>query len=147
MINSELLLRNAEEKLRREMKSEDPTKPETMIQGKVAEALIICCRQDKQSAGAAETQKQLEQYKAQAEQYKAEKESAVSKIGELEKKLSIESSAETVKFTFYFDAVQKDVNNILSALSQIKGKDSETAEKYSAAFAKYLKIVSGELQA
>lgn len=50
MINSELLLHNAEEKLRREMKSEDPTKPETMIQGKVAEALIICCRQDKRIA-------------------------------------------------------------------------------------------------
>lgn len=52
MINSELLIHNAKEKLEREMKSENPAHPETMIQKKVAEALIEFCRQDKRIAEA-----------------------------------------------------------------------------------------------
>lgn len=97
------------------------------------------------SAQAAGSLDKIAEYKAQAEKYREEKERAVSKADELEKRLSIESSAETVKFTFYFDTVQQDINNILSALAAIRKKDSETAEKYSAAFEKYLEIVKGEL--
>ena len=51
MIN-ELLLKNAADKLRREMKSENPSEPYTMIQGKVAEALGSFCKQEPKIARA-----------------------------------------------------------------------------------------------
>ena len=43
---NELLLHNAAEKLRREMKSKNSAEPATMIQDKVAEALDLFCKQD-----------------------------------------------------------------------------------------------------
>ncbi len=51
MIN-ELLLKNAADKLRREMKSENPLEPYTMIQNKVAEALDSFCKQEPRIAKA-----------------------------------------------------------------------------------------------
>lgn len=51
-MNNELLLKNAKDKLRREMKSKDPQKPETMIQEKVAEALDVFCKQEPKLAKA-----------------------------------------------------------------------------------------------
>ena len=51
-MNSELLIHNAAEKLQREMKSENPSDPATMIQKKVAEVLNEFCKQDKQLAEA-----------------------------------------------------------------------------------------------
>ena len=48
----ELLLKNAADKLRREMSSKDANKPATMIQEKVAEALDEFCRQESKLADA-----------------------------------------------------------------------------------------------
>lgn len=48
----ELLLKNAADKLRREMSSKDANKPATMIQEKVAEALDEFCRQETKLAEA-----------------------------------------------------------------------------------------------
>lgn len=48
----ELLLKNAADKLRREMKSENPNEPYTMIQKKVAEALDEFCKQEPKIAEA-----------------------------------------------------------------------------------------------
>ena len=48
----ELLLKNAADKLRREMKSENPSDPHTMIQSKVAEALDVFCKQEPKLAEA-----------------------------------------------------------------------------------------------
>ena len=48
----ELLLKNAAEKLRREMRSPNNSEPATLIQDKVAEALDIFCKQDKSLAEA-----------------------------------------------------------------------------------------------
>lgn len=49
---NELLLKNAADKLRREMQSENPTEPHTMIQKKVAEALDTFCIQEPKIAEA-----------------------------------------------------------------------------------------------
>jgi len=49
---NELLLKNASDKLRREMKSENPNDPATMIQKRVAEALDEFCRQEPRIAEA-----------------------------------------------------------------------------------------------
>lgn len=48
----ELLLKNAAEKLRREMKSKKVNEPATLIQDKVAEALDSFCRQEPKLAEA-----------------------------------------------------------------------------------------------
>lgn len=49
---NELLLKNASEKLRREMRSENPSEPATMIQKRVAEALDEFCKQEPKIAEA-----------------------------------------------------------------------------------------------
>ena len=48
---NDLLIHNAEEKLKKEFKSEDPNDPATMIQKKVCEALVYLCKQSKKLAG------------------------------------------------------------------------------------------------
>jgi len=52
VLHNELLLKNAKEKLEREMKSVDITKPETLIQEEVAKALEEFCSQDNDLARA-----------------------------------------------------------------------------------------------
>ena len=51
-MTSDLLIHNAEEKMKAGMKSNNPTAPETLIQGHVMEALLDFCRQDKRIAEA-----------------------------------------------------------------------------------------------
>lgn len=133
--------------LERKSKSEIAAiKKQLEAEKKTAVAAARAEAEKKQNAAAESSNVKIAEYKAQAEKYREEKEQAAAKAAELEKRLSIESSADTAKFTFYFDALQQNINSILSALSAIKANDAETAKKYSAAFEKYIVIVNDELK-
>ena len=97
-------------------------------------------------AATAEVNEKLENYKNQLEEINREKEEALKRAGALEKKLSVSSSPETVKFTFYFDALQKDYSALLDCLQMIKKQDATTAEKFKEAMQKYCEIIKVKLE-
>ena len=70
---------------------------------------------------------------------------AVKRAEELEKQLQVSSSAETTRFTFYFDAVQEDLGKIIESINTLKAENSDTGNKYEDAIIKYLKMVLDNL--
>lgn len=70
---------------------------------------------------------------------------AVKRAEELEKQLQVSSSAETTRFTFYFDAVQEDLGKIIESINTLKAENNETGSKYEDAIIKYLKMVLDNL--
>ena len=60
----------------------------------------------------------------------SEKAEAVKRAEQLEKQLAVSSSAETVKFKFYFDALDGDFKKITESLKKQFEENSETAAKF-----------------
>ena len=71
---------------------------------------------------------------------------AVKRAEELEKQLQVSSSAETTRFTFYFDAVQEDLGKIIESINTLKAENHDTGSKYEDAIIKYLKMVLDNLK-
>lgn len=97
-------------------------------------------------AATTEIKAEIENYKAQLEEIGKERAEALEKAGALQKKLAVSASPETVKFTFYFDALQKDYSALLDCLQKIKEQDATTAEKFKEAMQKYGEIIKGKLE-
>lgn len=88
---------------------------------------------------------QLEQYKQQLSEIDAEKVKALQKAQELEKKLAVSTSPETVKFTFYFDSLKEDYTKLFESIKKIKSENPEMADKYLAAMVKFNGIITAQL--
>ena len=104
---------------------------------------------EKEKAVAAEgekVKKELEEYKAKVETANSELAAAVKKSAELEKQMAVSASPETTKFTFYFEALQVDVNKIIDSLKKLRRENPETADKFKAAIEKYLNIAENNIK-
>lgn len=78
----------------------------------------------------AETEKALAEYKQKLLDIDSEKAEAVKRAEQLEKQLVVSSSAETVKFKFYFDALDGDFKNITESLKKLFEESPDTAAKF-----------------
>lgn len=90
--------------------------------------------------------KDLAEYKrkiAAAEEASAK---AVEKAEQLQKQLAVTSSPEATKFIFYYDALSKDLENVIESLKKLQKENPEVAEKYSAAMKRYHGIFSQNLR-
>ena len=86
------------------------------------------------------------EYKKQLSEIDAEKAEAVKRAESLEKQLAVASSAETVKFQFYFDALQQDVGKICESIRKLRNESAESAEKFRSAMIKYTDIIRNSLE-
>lgn len=98
------------------------------------------------SAEAAKSSEKINTISKQMEELKAAKTEADIKAKEFEKKLAVSTSPESVKFTFYFEALQGDYNKLIDSLKKIKTENPETAEKYIAAMIKFKAIVDNRIK-
>ena len=89
--------------------------------------------------------KAVEEYKQQLADLDTEKREALERAAELEKRLAVTSSPETVKFTFYFDSLQNAYGKLFESLSKIKEENPDVAAKYSDALSKYMEMMSAKL--
>lgn len=89
--------------------------------------------------------KAVEEYKQQLADLDTEKREALERAAELEKRLAVTSSPETVKFTFYFDSLQNAYGKLFESLSKIKKENPDVAAKYSDALSKYMEMMSAKL--
>lgn len=94
---------------------------------------------------AEEKKKAVEQYKQQLADLDTAKKEALERAAELEKRLAVTSSPETVKFTFYFDSLQNAYGKLFESLSKIKEENPDVAAKYSDALSKYMEMMSAKL--
>ena len=92
------------------------------------------------SAATAKSDAKIEEYSKQVKELEAAKTEADIKAKEFEKKLAVSISPESVKFTFYFEALKNDYNKLIDSLKKIKAENPETAEKYIAAMIKFKDI-------
>lgn len=86
--------------------------------------------------------KELEELKQKIEDSDAAKADALKRAEELQKKLAISSSPEATKFSFYFEALDTDYENIIGSISTLKKEAPEIADKYAAAMQKYQLMVA-----
>lgn len=98
------------------------------------------------SAEAAKSSEKLQAAEKQVEELREAKAEADIKAKEFEKKLAVSTSPESVKFTFYFEALQGDYNKLIDSLKKIKAENPETAEKYIAAMIKFKAIVDNRIK-
>ena len=94
----------------------------------------------------ADVENAVAEYKNQLAGIDKEKAEALKRAETLEKQLAVTSSAETVKFKVYFDAIQNDSIKISEALKTLKSKDADSATKFKDAFLKYLEAVKQNIQ-
>ena len=94
---------------------------------------------------AEEKKKAVEQYKQQLADLDTAKKEALERAAELEKRLAVTSSPETVKFTFYFDSLQNAYGKLFESLSKIKEENPDVAAKYSDALGKYMEMMKAKL--
>ncbi len=66
------------------------------------------------------------------------------KLRELEKKLLISCDPETVKFEFYFKALQADIGELVTALGEVGKVSPDNAKRFGDAVKKYLTAVQEE---
>ena len=78
----------------------------------------------------ADTEKALAEYKQKLSEIDTAKADAVKRAEQLEKQLAVSSSAETVKFKFYFDALDGDFKKITESLKKQFEENPETAAKF-----------------
>ena len=93
----------------------------------------------------AETEKALAEYKQKLSDIDSEKAEAVKRAEQLEKQLAVSSSAETVKFSFYFEALNTDFNKITESLKRQAEENPETAAKFKKACYSALDIMKNNL--
>ncbi len=94
----------------------------------------------------ADIDKYVENYKKQLSDIDKEKAEALKRAEALEKQLAVSSSAESVKFKFYFESIQNDATKISEALKILKEKDPEVAEKFKGAYLKYLTVIKENIE-
>ena len=93
-----------------------------------------------EAAGAAE------KLKKQLADIDAAKAQALAKAEALEKKLAVASSPETVKFSFYFDAIKEDYQKIRSSIIKLRTEDPATAEKFGGAMLKFCEMMKAGIE-
>ncbi len=92
-----------------------------------------------------EKQDAIQEYKDRLSAIDKEKAEAAQRATELEKKLAVSSSPDTVKFSFYFDELQTDFNKILGSIKKLRQSDPSSAEKFTAAMLKYTEMMRNGL--
>ena len=103
--------------------------------------------QEKAVAAATEkAQKELEDYKAQMAAAKDATAKAIERAEQLQKQLAVTSSPEATKFIFYYDALSKDLENVIESLKKLQKENPDVAEKYSEAMKRYHRIFSQNLR-
>lgn len=90
-------------------------------------------------------EKELAEYKSKLAELDGAKTQVAEQVAELQKKLAVASSPETVKFTFFFDSLQADYEKIFDSLKKIREENPDVAAKYSAALCKYQQLVGDQL--
>ena len=78
----------------------------------------------------ADREKAVAEVKQKLSEIDAAKAEAVKRAEQLEKQLAVSSSAETVKFKFYFDALDGDFKKITESLKKQFEENPETAAKF-----------------
>lgn len=78
----------------------------------------------------ADAEKTLSEYEQKLADIDSEKAKALERAKQLEKQLVVSSSAETVKFSFYFEALNTDFNKITESLKKQAEGNPETAAKF-----------------
>ena len=78
----------------------------------------------------ADCDKAVAEYKQRLADIDGEKAEALERARQLEKQLAVSSSAETVKFKFYFDALDGDFKKIIESLKKQFEENPETAAKF-----------------
>ena len=78
----------------------------------------------------ADAEKTLSEYEQKLADIDSEKAKALERAKQLEKQLAVSSSAETVKFKFYFDALDGDFKKITESLKKQFEEKPETAAKF-----------------
>ncbi len=93
----------------------------------------------------ADCDKAVAEYKQRLADIDGEKAEALERARQLEKQLAVSSSAETVKFKFYFDALDGDFKKITESLKKQFEENSETAAKFKKACYSALDIMKNNL--
>ena len=78
----------------------------------------------------ADREKAVAEIKQKLSEIDAAKAEAVKRAEQLEKQLVVSSSAETVKFKFYFDALDENFKNITESLKKLFEESPDTAAKF-----------------
>ena len=75
-----------------------------------------------------------------------EKKRAIERAMEIEKKLKLTSSPETIKFTVLFESLKNNLNQLIEQLNVIRaGGDKETADKLTASMQKFAELLRSEI--
>lgn len=88
-----------------------------------------------------DTEKAVAEYKQKLSDVDLEKAEVIKRAEQLEKQLAVSSSAETVKFKFYFDSLDGDFKKITESLKKLFEESPETAEKFKTACRRALDIM------
>lgn len=103
-------------------------------------------KEEAEKQAKAEKEKALADYKQQLSETDSERAAAIERADRLEKQLKVSSNAETLKFQFFFEAVQTDFCKITASIENIKKSDAESAEKFRSAMVKYTDIMRNQLE-
>ena len=93
----------------------------------------------------ADREKAVAEIKQKLSEIDAAKAEAVKRAEQLEKQLAVSSSAETVKFKFYFDALDENFKNITESLKKLFEESPDTAAKFKNACYSALEIMKNSL--
>lgn len=101
-----------------------------------------------EAAEKAKTEKEnaVAEYKKQLSDIDAEKAEALRKAKNLEKQLAVAASAETVKFQFYFEAIQSDVGKVCESIKALRAENPQAADKFKSAMIKYTDIMRNSFE-
>lgn len=103
------------EKIRNEIRAE--IQKENITQADIDKAVEVAVKKEKSQAKA-KVNKQLEKLKAEKEEMQRAAEASKNKLDELQKKIQISDPAKS-KAVIYFEAMQQDYNNMISAIDEI----------------------------
>ena len=103
------------EKIRNKIRAE--VQKENITQADIDKAVEAAIKKEKSQA-IAKINKQLEKLKAEKEEMQRAAEASKNKLDELQKKIQISDPAKS-KAVIYFEAMQQDYNNMISAIDEI----------------------------
>ena len=103
------------EKIRNKIRAE--VQKENITQADIDKAVEAAIKKEKSQAKA-KINKQLEKLKAEKEEMQRTAEASKNKLDELQKKIQISDPAKS-KAVIYFEAMQQDYNNMISAIDEI----------------------------
>lgn len=129
---SEKSAKDAEQKIRKVTKE---------LEQKFEDAL-----EEAKSVAKKEKEAAIEEYKRKLSDIDEAKAEALQKANRLEKQLEVASSAESVKFQFYFEALQSDFLRITESLEKLAKENCEISEKFRRAILKYVDMMKLEVE-